>query len=79
MVDEIKLMAGKKLEEKILPPDPARIIAKALSLPPDIEHVTILPPLIERIHKVVNELVEEKLPRLKQMAEFEKREWLEFP
>ena len=72
------VMAGKKLENKILPPDPARIIEGLLSVLPEIEHVTPLPPLLERVHKKVKDTVEE-LPRLKQMGEFPKTGIMEFP
>jgi len=73
------IMAGKKIERKILPPDPARIIKEILSIPANIEHVTPLPPLIERIHTEVEKLVEEKLPRLEQMGEFTKKEFGKYP
>ena len=72
------VMAGKKLERKILPPDPARVIEGILSIVPGIEHATPLPPVLERIHKKVKDTVEE-LPRLKQMGEFPKHGIMEFP
>jgi len=71
-------MAGKKIEEKILPPDPARLIEFVLSILPSIEHATPLPPLVERVHRIVRDQVE-KLPRLGLMGEFTWKKHLEFP
>lgn len=73
------ILAGKKIEQKILPPDPARLIMEVLGVIPSVEHATPLPPLIERVHTEVNTFVETKLPRLDQMGEFEKRKYGEYP
>lgn len=74
-----EIMASKKLEEKILPPDPARLVMEILGIIPSVEHATPLPPIFERIHTEVNKFVEDKLPRLEQMAEFEKRLFGQYP
>lgn len=68
------IMGGKKIENKILPPDPGRILGNILNIPADLEHATPLPPLIERAHKRVYDFIETELPRLDQMGEFERKE-----
>jgi len=73
------IMMGKELTDKILPPDPARILEAILDVPASVEHTTPLPPIIERAHKEVATFIEEKLPRLKQMGEMETRKWGEYP
>jgi len=60
----------KKLREGILPPDPARIANEVLEIPAEIEHATLLPPLLERVHNEVGKTVVGKLPRLPKTRDF---------
>ena len=68
----------KKLERGILPPDPARVIKGVLDIPAGVEHITPLPPLIERIHSEFTVPLVEKLPRLPMTSEFPFQKWLEY-
>ncbi len=58
-----------KLESGILPPDPARVVEIALRIPPTVEHLLPVPPLIEYIHQNVTTPVVESLPRLPMTSE----------
>jgi len=65
----------EKIEKSLLPPDPARIVKAALRVPATIEHVSPLPPLIERVHAEFTEKMIEKLPRLPLTGDFPIHEW----
>ena len=66
----------RKIQGGILPPDPARLIKGVLDLPPKIEHILPIPPLIEYAHDKATVPLIEKLPRLPMTAEFPFEEWL---
>ena len=66
----------RKIRKSILPPDPARVIEFVLRGPATIEHISPLPPLIERIHAEFTAPAVEKLPRLPLTAEPPVFEWL---
>jgi len=56
---------GRKVEASILPPDPARLIAKGvMRIPPYVEHMLPLPPILETIQSEIVEPIVESLPRL---------------
>ena len=56
---------GRKVEASILPPDPARLIAMGIMrIPPYVEHMLPVPPVIETIHSEIVEPIVESLPRL---------------
>ena len=68
----------KKIQGGILPPDPARLIKGALDLPPKVEHILPIPPLIEYVHDKATVPLIEKLPRLPMTSEFPFEEWLKW-
>ena len=74
MDEELRIWT-EKLTKSVLPPDPARIVKNILRIPAAIEHVSPLPPLIERIHSEFTEPLIEKLPRLPLTGDFPIFEW----
>jgi len=74
-VDEEMRIWMDKLNKSLLPPDPARVVKFVLSLPATVEHVSPLPPLIERVHGEFTEKMIEKLPRLPMTGDFPIKEW----
>jgi hypothetical protein len=69
----------KKVEASVLPPDPLRIVEAVMRIPPSIEHMLPLPPIIETVHSEVIFPFIESLPRLPLTSEppvFKWGEWI---
>ena len=71
-IDELMDKIKSKLDEGVLPPDPARIVKQVIEIPVEIEHATPLPPLLETIHHEITVPLIEKLPRLPMTRDFGK-------
>jgi len=69
-IEELMKLYTEKLSKSILPPDPLRIIKGLLRIPPGIEHILPIPPVLEKVHAEITEPTIEALPRLPLTGDF---------
>lgn len=67
-----------KIEDGILPPDPARVAEYVLRLPVTVEHVLPIPPILEYVHSHFTQPLVESLPRLPMTSDFPEYEWMKW-
>lgn len=78
-ISEITETYKRKVEASIIPPDPLRVVETVMRVPPAIEHMLPIPPLLESIHAdVVHPLVESlpRFPLTSEAPEFKWKEWV---
>jgi len=75
-IEEFTRGFTNKVQKGVLPPDPARVIVEGLREGANLEHVSPLPPLIERVQKEFTEPGLKELPRLPLTSDFPVREWM---
>ncbi len=77
-ITEITETYKRKVEASVIPPDPARIVEYALRIPPTIEHMLPVPPIIESIHDDIVRPLVESLPRFPLTGEPPVAKWKEW-
>jgi hypothetical protein len=78
-ISEVTETYKRKVEASILPPDPARIVELVMRVPPSIEHMLPIPPVLESVHSDVVQPLVESLPRFPLTSEppaFKFKEWV---
>lgn len=77
-LSEITEAYKSKVGASVIPPDPARVVEFVMRVPPTLEHLLPIPPILESIHSDITSPLVESLPRLPLTSEPPITKWKEW-